>query len=215
MNAIFSIDKTYSDLIFTGEKDIEFRKIKTNLSSGDKVYVYETKKNGCGKVVGYFIIDYIWQIPRHKVATYNFIYHYARKFSDKETLKMIKKAMDIELIEYDNCLILDYLFDDEALNFMLCYGKPYDFETRMMKIFADTKKYEDMRQKASVFVNEVDSYLYKIGAYQNDEFYWKYAYFIKSFTKFDTPLDITSFKNLENKEISKAPQSFCYTITNI
>lgn len=215
MNAIFSIDKNYSDLIFTGEKDIEFRKIKTRLKSGDKVYVYETKKNGCGKIVGYFIIDRVWEVPKVKVATYNFIYHYASKFSDKETLEMVKKALSIELKEYNNCLVLNYLFDDEALNFMLCNGRPYDSDElllRHMSKMTELSKINDIRWK---FLDDVDGYLYKMGAYDGDEFNYNFAYFIKDFCKFDIPLDISEFNNLEGKEIFKAPQSFCYTITDI
>ncbi len=215
MNAIFSIDKNYSDLIFTGEKDIEFRKIKTRLKSGDKVYVYETKKNGCGKVVGYFIIDRVWEVPKVKIATYNFIYHYASKFSNKETLDMVKKALSIELKEYNNCLVLNYLFDDEALNFMLSNGRPYDSNELLLRHISkmtELSKINDIRWK---FLDDVDGYLYKMGAYDGDEFNYNYAYFIKDFYKFDIPVDISFFKNLEGKEILKAPQSFCYTVTNI
>ena len=46
MNTIFSIRKPYTDYIFDGIKNLEFRKkVGKNMKAGDTVFLYETKKN--------------------------------------------------------------------------------------------------------------------------------------------------------------------------
>lgn len=69
-SVLLSIKPKYCELISSGKKTIEVRKIKPNLETPFKVYIYETKAlykpNGCnhlfkgeGKVIGEFVCDTI------------------------------------------------------------------------------------------------------------------------------------------------------------
>lgn len=216
MNAIFSLHKKYADLILSGEKTMEFRNRKTKLKDGDKVYIYETKKNGCGKIVGYFICGETIEIPKHKVGTYNFLLKYAKKNCSKEDIEAIEKAMTIDLINYDNSLVLDYVFDDEIISYMQKYKEPPDFETNYSIFYNNHHRYVENDTKRKKLYDDVDKWLRKIGYYNEyDETYWKYYIEIKAYKKFDEPLSINNFQLCDGKTIEKAPQSYCYTKTNL
>lgn len=65
---LISINKPYTDLIFDGKKEIEWRK-GNGLGTG-KYYVYETKnKGGCGMVIGEFDVPIAKYDVRPRSAT--------------------------------------------------------------------------------------------------------------------------------------------------
>lgn len=209
MNAIFSIEKKYSDLILSGYKNIEFRNVLVKLEKDDKVYIYETKKNGCGMIVGYFIVDKIEEIKKNKIGTYNFMVDYAKKFSNKEIIEHIEKASKINLKNHYNCYVLSWLFNEKIIDYMLLTGDVVNIkETLEGGKFEDNNEFKQKREK---FCDDCDDWLKNIGYYNDfDEAYWKYKIYIKKAIKI-TPMPITEFHLLNGKKINRAPQSFCYT----
>ena len=214
MNCIFSIKKQYSDLIFNKTKPIEFRNVCPKLEENDKVFIYETKNGGCGKVVGYFLVDEIKKIPFSKVGTYLFMDIYANLFCDDETKNMVNKAKQIDLEDCYNDFVLSYLFMDKYLDKMLKTHKPisinfYAFNSN------DWKNYSELEKKTRKFLDDCDNWLYKIGFYNSYDYSdWKYQINIKDAIKFENPMDITQFQLKNGKFLNKAPQSFCYTLNN-
>lgn len=218
MNAIFSIKKNYSDLIFDGTKDFEFRNKLVKVENGDKVYIYETKEKGCGKVVGYFVVDEIKEIPKTKLGAYNFTLHYAKKHCDEETISEIEKTLKIKIPDYNISFILHYLFDDTMLKYIEEHNSPPDFEWYLAREESkeEALKEKKSREKRDKLIQDIDNYLYQIGYYNDSgEAYWKYMIKIKSYHRFENPLDISLFRLLNGKILEKAPQSYCYTSTNI
>lgn len=71
MDVMFAIRKPYTDLIFNGKKNLEFRKtIPKHVAPGDMIYIYETKGyHGAGKVIGTAIIASISEIVPYKIGT--------------------------------------------------------------------------------------------------------------------------------------------------
>jgi predicted transcriptional regulator len=215
MNCIFSLKKCYADLILDGTKPIEFRNVLPKLEHGDKVYIYETKSKGCGKVVGYFVVDFTRKIPSFKIGTYIYMDLYADMFCDDYTKNMVKKAKEIELDDYDNSFVLYSLFKDDDLDEMKKTHKPVDHEFWTFSQ-EDMDKYEKDREKQNKFMLDCDKWLSNIGFYNRyDEADWKYEIRIKEVVKFEKPLDLTNFKNSKNEFMQKAPQSFCYTLSEI
>jgi predicted transcriptional regulator len=54
-SVLISIQPQWCKLIASGEKTIEVRKTTPQTDAPFKVYIYETKKGGCGKVIGEFV----------------------------------------------------------------------------------------------------------------------------------------------------------------
>lgn len=218
MNAIFSLYKDFTNLILSGEKDLEFRNIMIKVNKGDKIYMYETKKNGGkGKVVGYFVVEEMVEIPKHKLGCYNFLLHYANKKNlDKEIINQIKKALSINLEGYDNSLVINYLFDDEYLDFLIKNKRPMTFDESLNRSLKDPSHYNKLSKQSDEYCKEVDNWLSLIGFYnQYDESTWKYYIKISGYKRFDEPLDISSFKLINGEYLKVAPQSFCYTSIDI
>lgn len=214
MNCIFSIKKEYSDLIFDGTKPFEFRNICPKLNENDKIYLYETKSSGCGKVVGYFTVDDIEEInhKKIKIGTYLYIDTYAKLFCDKETQSAINKIKQIHFDNYYDSYALDFLFmDDKIIEEMIKTHKPFQRDFWQMSR-EEIIAYNALRQKQTDFLTDCDQWLNKIGFYNyyGDESTWKYQITIKDIIKFETPIDISAFKLRNGKSLTKAPQSFCY-----
>lgn len=215
MNTIFSIHKQYSDKIFDKTKPVEFRHKLPKLETGDKVYIYETKKGGCGQVVGYFTVKEIKPVQETSMASYMYAEKYAELFCDEETQKTVKKAMSIHLDEYDNSLVLCYLFMNECLNEMALSNRPP--EESLNNMYKNMKNYEKQKKKKNEFLNACDNWLREIGFFDKNynPMNWDYEIWVDEVKRFETPLPITEFLNKNGEAIQKAPQSFCYTNTDI
>lgn len=206
--ALFPIHKKFTEMIFSGKKDLEFRNVRTKLVPGDRIFVYETKRDGGkGMVTGYFTCGDIKEIPHHLIGTYPMIGHYAEKFGTEDEREHIKEALKVNLKHHDNCLILDYLFDDTAIRIMQETGEPpnsFEFHTG----------WEEIRQKATTFVYACDRWLKDIGYYnQMDESSWKWQIEIKNPVLLDEGIPINNLFLKTGKPMERAPQSFCYIQT--
>lgn len=212
MNAIFSIHKKFSDLIFDGTKPWEFRNIRTKLEAGDKVYIYETKSGGCGKVVGYFVVDYIKEVSKSsKLGCYHFLVEYAERYLQKEDVEQAKKATGIDMSEsgYNPALVLMYLYFDEELDYVKENKKPPSSSRR----FEDMVEYDRKKKKAIELTEGCDEWLNQMGFYNKwDESTWKYQIRIREAVRFAEPVSITEFKRMDGTCIGRAPQSFCYCV---
>lgn len=216
MNVIFPIHKKYADKIFDKTKPVEFRHRLPNIEIGDKIYVYETKKNGCGKIVGYFTVKNTNEINPAKMGTYMYMKVYADMFFDLETQRLVNKALTIDLKDCYNDLVISYLFMEECLDEMLKTKRPPETSDNM--ILYDINKYLKLKKKQNNFLNGCDNWLRDIGFYNEiggDSSNWEYEIWIDKVEKFENPIPITEFCNKNREKIQKAPQSYCYTLTDI
>ncbi len=214
MNVILPIHKQYSDRIFDGSKPYEFRNRVPKIQKGDKVFVYETKKNGCGMIVGYFIVDGVEKIVHQKLGAYQYISDYAHKYCDIETQRLVDKAMTIDLGNCDNSLVLCYFLMEECLDEMLKTRRPPENSFNDL-IFHHFREYDKKKQVQTALIENCDEWLRNMGFYNTDfgeKSNWDYRILIGKTYQFDTPIPITEFKNKQGDSIQKAPQSYCYTI---
>ena len=54
--------------------------------------------------------------------------------------------MSVDLTNYDNSLVLDYIFDDIMLDYMIKYKKPMDFDEKLRR---DDVRYQIEAQRKS------------------------------------------------------------------
>lgn len=212
MNALFPIRKQFSDLIFSGEKDIEFRNIRTKLQPGDTIYVYETKKNnGLGMVVGYFVCGEISEIPHHKIGTYAMLNHYIEKCGTEEEKNAVNTAMKIRLENHDDCYVLRYMFMEEYMEYLKIHKNP---DTMFLHEYYKKNNLAFQEEgKAVNLLDKCDEWLTKIGFYNKEDSLstWKYQIEILKPVMFEKPKEITEFYLLNGKKMKNAPQGFCYT----
>lgn len=210
MDCMFSIKKEYADLIFNGIKPFDFRNVCPKLDEGDKVYLYETKSSGCGKVVGYFIVKNISEIPHGKIGTYLYIDTYAKMFCDEKIQESVNKAKQVEFEDYYNSYVLEFLFMDDLIEEMIKTHKPPVIDVWKMNK-EEIKEYNQIKQKQTDFCQACDEWLTKIGFYNEyDEATWKYQISIKNVVKFEKPIDINQFQLRNGKYITNGPQKFYY-----
>lgn len=221
MDILLSIRNPYTDLIFDGTKMLEFRNvIGKDVNIGDKIYIYETKSgNGSGSVIGNVEIEDIIKIPRYKIGTYFLLPYFVDKFGTKEEKETVKKATSFKLSKYDMSVVLGYLFDDEALDYMIRNDSVPDiFLNSKLKRYSkeNTVSYLENRQKANDLVERCDEWATRIGFYNDfDESNWKYAIKLKNPEKYKDKVEISKFLDKNKKYIKRAPQSWCYTIGKI
>lgn len=216
MNVILPIHKEYSDRIFTGIKPYEFRNRVPKLEKDDKIFVYETKKQGCGMIVGYFTVNNIEKITHHKLGAYSYLSDYAHRFCDEETQRLVDKAMKIILNDCDNSLVLCYFLMEECLDEMLKTKRPPEQSLNNL-LYRNIKKYDKIQQEQHNIVSECDEWLRNMGFYNDDygeRSNWQYQIIIDKVYRYENPIPISEFKNKTGKFIQKAPQSFCYTIND-
>lgn len=215
MNIIYAIHKKYSNLIFSGEKNLEFRmKIGVNVHKGDTVFFYETKRAaGLGKVSGSATIGDIIPISYHKVGTYFMLPYYVEKYGTEEEKAAVVKALNINLSNYDKSIVLSYLFDDHLLDYMKENDDLPDFFKYPPFHGYTVAEFNERHKKAKDLCTRCDEWAKKIGFYnEEDTSYWKYAIILKKIHQFSKPRPIESFRNKKGDRIKKAPQSWCYTI---
>ena len=213
MNILMSIRKPWTDMILNGSKTLEFRNnIGNNFETGSIVYVYESKSNkGLGKVVGEFKIKEIVNISKSKAGAYPFLLYYAENIlKDKESVKAIEKIYDIELNNYDDSFKLYYIFNPEALEMIEKTDKSIDFLSMTKDEYS---KYKEKEEKSMKIWKDCDEWLKYIGFYNDyGESNYKNYIEIYNYVKYDKPLELNNFKNQKGEIISRAPQSWCYTI---
>lgn len=215
MDAIFSIRPPFTDMIFNGEKDLEFRsKIGNELFPGNKLYVYETKKNrGLGAVIGSVTIEQIEELPYHKIGTYNLISHFTEKYGSEEEKKTVKKAMSIRLSNYDESIVLSHLFNDRTLDYMLENDDVPDPFKQPPYYGYSVKEFNQINEKGKKLLLRCDSWLKTIGYYtENGCTLWEYMIKLKEPKRFIHPKSITEFIKRDGTALKRAPQSWCYTL---
>ena len=215
MNCMFSMKKEYADLIFNEINPFDFRNVCPKLDEGDKVYLYETKSSGCGKVVGYFIVENICEIPHSKIGTYLYIDTYAKMFCDEKIQESVNKAKQVEFEDYYNSYVLDFLFMDDLIEEMIKTHKPPIIDYWKMNQ-DEMKEYNLIKQKQTDFCQTCDEWLKKIGFYNEyDESTWKYQINIKNVVKFEKPIDVNKFQLRNGNYITNGLQNFYYIKNDI
>lgn len=215
MDAIFSIRKPFTDMIFCEEKDLEFRnKIGKELFPGSKIYIYETKRNsGAGAVIGSVIIESIEGLPYHKTGTYNLLSYFTEKYGTEEEKETVRKAMRIRLTQYDESVVLCHLFDDKMLDYMFENDKVPDVFKFPPFYGHSIDEFNKIKEKGRDLICRCDSWLTRIGYYtETDDAPWKYMIKVKESERFLYSKSITEFIKRDGTALTRAPQSWCYTL---
>ena len=215
MNIIISIHNIWANKIFSGEKTLEFRNnLPRNIKPGDKVYIYETYKNSGRKmVVGYFTLKKAYPIPKCGRCGYtSFIQYWAKEIvKDEELSKLIDRCANVKMNHHYQDIVYSYMYCDEVLDYM---EKNHDMPELGMREYMD-KTFLANRDKSEKITRDCDHWLETIG-YYNDccESYYSHVFEILNPVRFNNPIPISEFLNTKNENIEKAPQSWCYTLSN-
>lgn len=226
MAIIYPIHKQFNDKIFNDDilylqhkdcslsrhkryrKNFEFRtKLPKNLKTGDKIYVYETKKRrGCGKVIGEFTVGEIFPC-NYAYGAYPFIAYFCRHIlKNEDYAKKYERAMKVDLPKYKKGFIIKYALDNESMDFIEKYGRPPE----LIDYLYDKKRCENMDEAERVW-KWTDAYLTAIGFFDDTgESNYKIAIEIKDPVSYAYPKELSDFKKLDGSIVEKAPQSFCY-----
>lgn len=216
MNTIYAIYKEYIQLILSDIKNLEFRThIGKNLQVGDTIYLYETKRHhGAGAVVGSVKVKNIFILKYHKVGTYNMLPFYVQKFGTDEEKATVQKALSIHLSEYDDSIVLNYLYDDNMLSYMKEHNDVPDPFNYPAYHGYTAEEYNKRMKKSAKLCEACDEWLKKIGYY--DEFgncHWNYAIELIEPIRFDEIREISEFKGKNGENLVRPPQSWCYTLS--
>lgn len=214
MNVIYSIHNDFTKLIFDGTKSVEFRNsIGNKMQIGDRIYIYETRKHhGAGAIIGNVTIKDIKKIPYHKVGTYFILPYYVEKYGTEEDKNTVKSAMGISLNDYDESIVLNYLYDQKSLDYMKTTHDVPDVLSNLYRGYSPAI-FNQLHEKVDKLCNACDNWAKQIGYYDlDDSAYWKYAIEITNPRKYDSGKPISDFQNSMGEVIKRAPQSWCYTI---
>lgn len=203
MDIIISMRKCWADMIFNGEKPFEFRNFNPlNFSLDDNIFIYESKANGgSGKVVGYFKTDSILDLESGFVERYFLPYFCKYILKDEESAKQFELASKISLTNYTAGVAILFALDKNAVEFM---EKNNDWPPFEITNAADRFKTENI-------ISLCDEWLTKIGFFNScGETNYKKSIRIINPIKFDEPISLDKFQNVEGEKISRAPQSWQY-----
>ena len=219
MNAIFSMHRKYTELIFNGIKNLEFRKkVGMDFNTNDTIFIYETKKDGgSGMIVGEVRINKITEIKKYpKLGAYTMLPYFVKKFGTEEEQRQVKKAMEIHLTNFDESIVLNYIFDNWTLNYMIKNNDVPDWFNVKHPLWPNVKEYNSIHQKSAELLDRCDEWSNIIGFYDKyGTSYWKHIIELENPQKYKIPIPITEFKNKTGNNIKRAPQSWCYTLTEV
>ena len=211
MDILISTNKKHADLIFQGIKNLFFCKIgPKELKSSDKLYFYEGKRNGGrGKVIGEAKVKEIHAIPNVKTGTYVMLPMYVELFGTEEEKRQVKKAMKIHLPDYDDSIVLSYLFDDWTLEYMRAHDTLPD-SSIINPLWHDIKRYNEAHKKADDLCKKCDIWASKTGFYDNyGHSDWEYMIKFYRAEEYEESKEISQFKRPCGDPIKKI-RSWCY-----
>ena len=211
MNIVISIHKPFCEQIFTGVKPLEFRNnLPKALFPGDKVFVYETYAvGGSKKVVGEFQVKSILKSSlKSRVGTYNYLDYYTENIlRDEDATKRVRRCKKITVANYYQDIVFPYMYIDDCLDFM---EKNHAIPPDTFK----TSDYWTQRARADALCFDCDNWLTSIGYINNKGYCYPYAFEIDNPIRYLNPVPITEFCLPNGNMLTKAPQSWCYTLNN-
>ena len=214
MNTIFSICKPWSEMILSGVKEYEFRGVRAkNISSGDKIYIYESKTNhGIGMVVGEVVVDEIVELTKNRIGPDKyFLRKFAKETKNTEALNALDKIGDFQLSNYRNGTIYSFMFCDKLIDNIIKNDK-YPEETIDPFYLGSNPEIISQLNKAKLFLNACDSWLFSLGFYNYDmKSYYNTSYKLVNPIRYDNPIPITNFIKQDGKSFTRSPQSWAYT----
>ena len=208
MNIIYHIYKCFADQIFDGKKPFEFRKkLPSDLTIGDKVYIYEpVKKGGSKKIVGEFTVGEIFNCDYYLGCIPFMVYFCRNVLKNEEYAKKFERAFAIDLPEYKNGVAMNFALDEEAVEYMEKYQK-----YPKLNVYSD--KQHKIRWENQMTMEKCDRWLKEIGFYNEyDESTYNRAIVIKNPIRYSEPKELSEFIKKDGTPVTKAPQGFVYVL---
>ena len=207
---IISVKNT--DNIFNGTQPILFLKRKgKDMNAGDTIYFCEHGDRYSEKVIGKATISAIKDVPHVFTATYMFLPYYVSIYGNEEDKKMIEKAMEVQLDDYDNSFVLCYLYQDEVLEYMRENHKPPSVWPPLPCSCEQINAFLRANKKRDALCNSCDAWARELGFYDKyDRAYWEYIVELKEAVSFNEPMNITSFSDVKGKPLTKKPRYWRY-----
>lgn len=206
MNILISIHNVWADLIFQRVKPFEFRtSLPKKLAVGDKVFIYETAKNGGQqKVVGEFTVGGLSDIHNaSRAGCIPFLEYYTRNILHNEDLyQLVCRCMKIKT-PYKQEMVFRYMFSEELLDYMELHHDIPPIGVR--------SKYFKNTEDAERLLKECDDWLTMLG-YYNIFGVTNYQAYIEVLNpvRYDNPKPLNDFVCGNGRQLKRAPQSWCY-----
>ena len=190
------------------KKPFEFKtRLPKALKEGDKVYIYEPKRNkGCGQVIGEFTAGKIFKCD-YPMGAFPFISYFCEHVvQNSDYARKFDKAFNTEMRGYKQGYIMKYALDEESVDHIAKYGVPPD----LVDYLYDKERYSKIEESQMIW-EWCDDWLRKIGFYNEfGESFYEYAITVVDPVLYDTPKPITDFHKEDGSVVEKAPQSFMY-----
>jgi predicted transcriptional regulator len=227
MAIIYPIYKVFNEVIFKDQimylqhkdckrskhakyrKKYEFRtKLPKRLDTGNKIYVYEPKKNkGSGKIVGEFQVGRIFSC-NYAFGAFPFIVDFCRNvLKNDEYADKFERAVKINMPNYKQGYIMKYALDDVSIDYIEQHNGEHP---PLVLYISDPKRCAAIEESERVW-KLCDEYLRLCGFYNDwGESCYNYAIEILNPVLYDTPKELTEFQKEDGSIVEKAPQSFVY-----
>lgn len=227
MNVIFPIYKRWNRMFFedniltttpwapgekqhyTYRKDFEFKVRKPNIDVGDKIYIYEPKKdNGCGMVVGEFTIGAVMCLQEFRGGCIQFVPHFCRKvLKNNDYAEKFEQLVTIDIPDHQGTDKLKFALDEDSVEYIKnakCLPPIEDY-------VSDRHRFVNVKKATDIF-RLCDEWLKRIGLYNQYGYSnYQYAFAVTNPVKYETPKALEQFQDKNGDAILHAPQSFVYT----
>ena len=168
MNIICSVHRNWIEMILSGIKTIEFRSmLPKDFKSGDKIYLYETSKNGGSKkIVGECEVDYIINVLSKDgkwptFGCYPFLEYYFQNIKNDSYVAnqygKIKSEFENKVTKYKHGYVVKYAFSEENLDSLRKHGEVIDLWN--IANFTVVQKYLKDIEKSDEYSKVVKEYL--------------------------------------------------------
>lgn len=127
MKVLYSINRPHTDNIKSGRKLWEIRKSKPNIPVPFPAFIYETKKKGgCGKVIGEFICDKVYEIK-----------NCGSQFLIDKDIALTNKVAKESCLDFDD--MLNYLKTKDGYGLHISNLKIYDKPKELSEFYKPFK----------------------------------------------------------------------------
>lgn len=216
MDVMVACYKHWTDMIFSGEKPFEFRtKPIKRLYVGDKIFFYEPKKTGSGKVTGEAVVEKIIpllfkQSPQQE--TFRYWAEHIKK--DHSLVEAIDRIGRFRMSRYKDGYIYHFMFSKPMIEYIMANDElPPAFNSLQHRI-AYPEIYQEM-ELARERITEYDDWMQKIGFWQEDgTSCYTVAYQLKNAVFFASAdyQEIQDFLDQRGKPLQRPPQSYQYVL---
>lgn len=216
MDVIVACYKHWTEMIFSGEKPFEFRtRPMKQLKTGDKLFFYEPKKTGSGKVTGEAVVEKIIlmlfkQSPQQE--TFRYWAEHIKK--DHSLVEAIDRIGRFRMSRYKDGYIYNFMFSKSMIEYIMANDDLPPAFNSLQHRFAYPEIYHQI-ELARKRIMEYDLWMHKIGFWHEDgTSNYTVAYQLKKPVSYAVTglKEIQGFLDQNGRPLQRPPQSYQYVL---